>query len=175
MCDRNGIGLVMQDDSVVVIDPEDYPMVSKYRWHLSSPTIKGMAYARCFIGRFNGKMKLGLMHRMILGTVDQPEVYVDHIDHDTKNNRRSNLRIATKEQSTHNRRVRTHWRGKPLDSAYKGVFLCKTTGRWRARIVIDKKNVSLGVFDTEKLAALAYNEAAIQHHGEFACLNSVEP
>jgi hypothetical protein len=54
-------------------------------------------------------------------------------------------------------------------SKYKGVH--RRGERWRAKITVDYKQISLGVYKTEEEAAKAYNDAATYHFGEFALLN----
>ena len=85
---------------------------------------------------------------------------LDHINRVRDDNRIENLRVCTHSQNLGNSRPRVH--------RYKGVTLCKTTGKWRAQL-----NGHLGRFDTIEEAALAYNTAATEHYGEFANLNRV--
>lgn len=85
---------------------------------------------------------------------------LDHINRLRDDNRIENLRPCTHSQNLGNSRPRVH--------KYKGVTFCKTTGKWRAQL-----NGHLGRFDTMDEAALAYNEAATRHYGEFAKLNEV--
>lgn len=103
-----------------------------------------------------------------MGVAYHPEaVEVDHIDGNTFNNQKNNLRIATATQNAQNRK-----RFKNNNSIFKGV---SRPGRreigWRARITINKNTITLGRFDDEISAARAYDEAARQHFGEFARLN----
>ena len=74
--------------------------------------------------------------------------------------------MATKSQNQCNRGA-----DRTAESKYKGVN--RSHGSWAARIQIDGKRKTLGSFDTEADAALAYNEAARQCHGEFAYMNPV--
>jgi hypothetical protein len=55
-------------------------------------------------------------------------------------------------------------------SGYKGVFRLSSTGKWQARITVDKRRVHLGTFDDPETAYSAYKKAARKYHGEFACL-----
>lgn len=87
---------------------------------------------------------------------------LDHINRDRGDNRIENLRPCTHSQNLGNARAK---RGQ-----YKGVSFCKATQRWRAQL-----NGHIGRFDTPEEAALAYNEAAKKHYGEFAHLNEVTP
>jgi hypothetical protein len=142
--------------TVAVIDSGDMARVSGINWHLHS---EGYAIARVC-----GKKVY--MHRWL---VNPPEdMTVDHINGDRLDNRRCNLRIATRSQNYCNRA------GKVATSAYKGVSWHKATKTWRATISADKRQRSLGYFHSEIEAARAYDEAAKSLHGEFARLNFPE-
>lgn len=97
--------------------------------------------------------------------VNPPEkMRVDHIDGNPLNNQRSNLRLATPAQNKHNSRKR-----KATSSIYKGVSKLKNS--WKAQITVHGKTTRLGKFETEKEAALAFDEAARKLQGPFAKLN----
>jgi len=100
-----------------------------------------------------------------------PEGYlVDHRNRDKLDNRRSNLRLASRTQNEANKAKR---KGK-TSSQYKGVTFSKGLKKpWRAVITADKKNYSLGYYHTEAEAAREYNEKAKELFGEFAYLNDV--
>lgn len=93
-----------------------------------------------------------------------PDEFIDHIDHNRRNNRIENLREATRSQNCWNR-IEDNGNG-------KGVTLRpEKIGRpWQAQIQYDNKKKHLGFFPTKEEAAEAYRQAAIQYHGEFACL-----
>jgi hypothetical protein len=88
---------------------------------------------------------------------------VDHVDEVRSNNRLRNLRPATHAQNLWNR-------GRPKNntSGVKGVFYDKRWKRWRAEICVNGRRIYLGRHLTREAAAVAYEAAAIQHHGEFA-------
>ena len=58
-------------------------------------------------------------------------------------------------------------------SQYLGVCWNKHDKRWKAQICIDGRKKNMGCFSNELDAARAFNNAAIQHHGEFAVLNPI--
>lgn len=101
---------------------------------------------------------------------------VDHINGDKLDNRRSNLRLATRSDNEANKKKRrTQGKGQP-SSSYKGV--CKIIdGRkkcWRASISHNHRQIALGCYFEEKDAAKAYNKAALKYFGEFACINEFD-
>lgn len=104
-----------------------------------------------------------ILHRLIL---DAPkDRIVDHINGNTLDNRRKNLRLASYSQNAANSGPR------PGSSQYKGVSWRTRNKIWKASIRIDDKYVCLGLFDCERRAALAYDQAAYRTWGEFAYLN----
>lgn len=142
---------VMIKDSIVYIDLDDVKKVKSSSWSLEGKTTQ---YARAYI---HGKHVL--MHRLIL---DFPDSRIDHKDGNSLNNRKSNLRLATHAQNTQNAvsNIGT--------SKYKGVY--RKGGKWAANC----QQKHLGTFDTEEMAALAYDAAAKMLFGEFARLNFEE-
>jgi len=102
---------------------------------------------------------------------------VDHINGDKLDNRRENLRLATKADNEANKRKRRTQGGSGSPtSRYKGVTRIKDgrKKRWRATITYQKKQIKLGTYYTEREAAEAYNEAAKEYYKEFALLNTFE-
>jgi hypothetical protein len=95
--------------------------------------------------------------------------FVDHINGDTLDNRRENLRVCTRKENNQN----CNKRGTLPKSKYKGVVWVKKVGKWKAQIKSDKKTIYLGYFKDELLAAKAYNSAAILYFGEFARQNKI--
>jgi len=91
---------------------------------------------------------------------------VDHKDLNGLNNRRENLRLSNPLTSSRNRKK--HFNS---STDYKGVST--EDGRFRARIKVNGKQIGLGSYMTPELAAAAYDEAAIEHYGEFALTNEM--
>lgn len=152
---------------VALIDEEDFELVAPHRWNCQEPRKNGRVvagpYATTSLSRrdHGGKAPTLLMHVLIMG---QP--YIDHVDGNGLNNRRSNLRPATPVQQAANRRMKQTGL-----SQYKGVALVKASGRWLAHIYRGGTQRHLGVFASELSAAYAYDLAAREVDGEFACTN----
>lgn len=106
------------------------------------------------------------LHRLVMRAPAGLEV--DHINGDRLDNRRKNLRLATRSQNEANKGVPAR-----NTSGFKGVSLFKPTGRFSAYIEVNQKKRHLGYYTTAKEAALAYNRAAVDAFGEFARLNKV--
>ena len=102
------------------------------------------------------------LHRLLLGSA----VLVDHRDGNGLNNQRSNLRPATHAQNLQNTRKRAG-----TTSRFKGVCWNKKKQAWVAFIKHEGKKKYLGCFSSEEVAARAYDFAASETFGEFACLN----
>lgn len=106
-----------------------------------------------------------LMHRIvyerIAGRSLNKDEYVDHIDNNGLNNTRENLRLATNAQNLRNRK--RHSNNK---TGYKGVVA--QDGKYRAKITVDGKRISLGMYDTPEEAHEAYKAAAVKYHGDYA-------
>lgn len=150
-----------------IVDDDDFDSLSKHKWcaHRGGGTwyatrniVTGSRTTR------DRKWKMIMMHREILGELCVNRT-VDHVNGDGLDNRRSNIRVASRAENMRNIKPRKH------SSVYKGVGI--HNGRWRSRIMIDGKTVYVGIFDSEIDAAKAYNQAAIKHYGQFARLNKV--
>jgi len=111
-----------------------------------------------------------IMHRVILGRKLGRKLsaneQVDHIEGVGLDNRRKNLRLATKAQNAFNKKLHTN-----NTSGYMGVCWSKYHKRWAARVQANNKSYHLGYFDDVLEAALAYDAGARKYHGEFASTN----
>lgn len=107
-----------------------------------------------------------LEHRVIwaMCTGAWPQTQIDHINGNKSDNRMSNLRLATASQNSRN--VKMHARNL---LGVKGVSInMNGRKRYRVRIMVGRKSIRVGEFDSLEEASAAYAEAALKHHGEFA-------
>jgi hypothetical protein len=119
-----------------------------------------------------GKQKQYYLHvtimERVLGSAVPEDRYVDHIDRNSLNNSRTNLRLATFSQNVMNSGI-----PKSNTSGYKGVAFDKLNQRWMATINVEHTDIWLGRFDTALEAGIAYNQAAARLHGDYAALNDI--
>jgi hypothetical protein len=153
---------------VTTVDEADYAELSKYAWsaRYSESARSWYAYRTA---RVQGKTVTYQMSREIMKLAPRDPRQVDHNDHDTLNNTRSNLRIATRKQNCQNRRRRTDNK-----STYKGVSWNSSiskAGAWRVQIWINGTNKLIGHFEDPIEAAKAYDRRARLEFGEFAYFN----
>lgn len=146
-------------DKIMLIDDEDF-LKLKSKPYLSL----SCNYFYCYVS-LNNKNKA--VHRLVLDCPDN--MVVDHINHNTLDNRKENLRICTHQENMKN----SIKNNKELTSEYKGVSWCNRHKRFRAQISLNGKTKHLGDFKNEIDAAKKYNEAALKYHGKFAILNEV--
>ena len=105
------------------------------------------------------------MHRWIMNAPDN--LVVDHINYNGLDNRKANLRLATRRQNSLHV-IRTM---NPGSSKYKGVSWHTHKKRWGAKITTHGKTYHLGYFKNEVEAAKTYDLSARKYHGAFAALN----
>lgn len=145
-----------------LVDNRDYPALNQHKWYQN---YQGYA-VRGFYK--NGKRQSIIrMHRVIM---DTPTGFVtDHINHDTLDNRRSNLRICTHAENIANSRPRKT----PKSSLFKGVYIDKRRNTWNVELKFNNKRHRFSGFASEKEAALFYNIKAKEIFGKYAALNVI--
>ena len=130
---------------------------------------KGGQYLTVGIG-----YELFKLHRIIwkLMTGDDPVHFdVDHRDRNRTNNKWENLRVGSINTQ---HRPNSQNRGPNKGKRFKGVRQ-RANGSWFAGIQYQKKRIHLGYFQTEEEAALAYNAASRELHGEWGYQNPISP
>ena len=132
--------LQISQDKYILFDRDDYEKISQYRWH-SGGSENNYAYTRV-----NGKHTS--LQRFLTDCPDG--LVVDHINHDTYDNRKENLRICTPKENSHNR------------SKQGGVH--RHRDKWKATISINGKRTYLGVYNTYEEALKVRKEAEKQYY-----------
>ncbi|MBW3569683.1 MAG: HNH endonuclease [Gemmatimonadetes bacterium] len=148
-----------------IVDADDFERVNRHHWYRLASG-RGHFYAVRMARKPGGGKTMIRMHREVLRAA--PGSLVDHRNHDGLDNRKENLRVCSHVENGQNRKPDKVGSA----SAYKGVQVSR--GRWRARIVVDGRQVSLGSFETQEAAARAYDAAALQYFGEYAYTNFAE-
>jgi len=157
--------IILNKGMVAIVDDEDYDRINKYKWYVCKNKSGNVSAKRNYF--YNGKNHGVYMHREIVNATD-PNIPVDHINHNRLDNRKENLRICTQLQNAANKKIYTNNK-----TGYKGCTLNKITGKYLAGIRVNNKQIWLGTYETAKEAALIYNKAASFYFGEFALLNEI--
>jgi len=126
-----------------LVDEEDVEFLGQFNWHWNSrPTGTGYAVLKSpFFFR---------MHRVLTKCPD--EYMVDHINGNSLDNRKSNLRIVTNRENQQNQNI--HRSGRLC-----GCYYRKDRKNWYSRIHVDGTRKHLGCFKTEYEAHQAYMNA----------------
>ena len=148
---------------VVLIDDEDWNKVKGYRWTIDKQ--KNLYYVTATL-YINGNKETVRMHRVITGCNKGDGLIVDHINHNTLDNRKTNLRVCDIAENTRNQQ-----KHKNSLNPYKGIKYSKRDKKWIARIQYNKKRIYVGCNKDPIEAAKAYDRKAIELHGEFAYTN----
>jgi hypothetical protein len=153
------IAIINIDGYDVLIDKSDIDKVMNINWVIC----KRPKYVIHYYHIKNRKTKSLSLHRYL--TNANKSDMIDHINRNTFDNRKSNLRLCNKSENACNA-------GKSLanKSGYKGVSWDKKKENWRAYIVKNNKQYYLGNFTNIENAYGAYCKAAEELHGEFARL-----
>ncbi len=137
---------------VALVDDADFETLNQYNWCARYDKKMGQYYAYRNSMKSDGlaKRKTISMHRQILGITD-PKIDCDHLNHDTLDNRRTNIRAVSHRTNTCNLKKKPQ-----CTSMYSGVYWNKKNEMWVARIEINNKLKYLGQFEDEETAAIHY-------------------
>jgi hypothetical protein len=145
---------------VFFVDEDVWESMPKSGWYAHKHHT-GKFYMKRDYKRLPERITL-LMQSVVMGV--SKGTIVDHINGDTLDNRKENLRVCTVAQNACNKASY-----KNSISKYKGVSPHKN--KWRAQIQKNGIKIHIGLYNTEERAAHHYNLVALDLHGEFARLN----
>lgn len=163
-----------------IFDKEDKDLVERFCWHIHHKKIKHkdgsvndsqyLCSTMTNCSKVDTVKKRGYitLSRLLMNVLDDNAVVVDHINGDTMDNRKENLRICTQEKNNYNKKISNY-----SSTKIKGVTYKKQINKYYARIGYKNNRISLGLFDTLYEAAKAYNEKALELYGEYAYLNNL--
>lgn len=129
-----------------IVDKEDFEWLSQWNWHITS---------HCYAKTSSNPQQY--MHRMVNKT--PAGLITDHINKNTLDNRKSNLRIADKRINSINRGLQSNNK-----SGCKGVSWSKCTKKWESYIWNYQKKITLGYFLNINDAIFARKKAEQKYH-----------
>lgn len=134
----------------MLVDDADYEFMSRFKFHAKTDR-NGAVYPAAFLSA----------HQLLV-----PYALTDHANGNKLDNTRANLREATSQQNSWNRKIRSDSK-----SGYKGVFWVQSRKQFRARIQVGDKRICSAYYESAIDAARAYDALAREHYGEWARLN----
>lgn len=152
--------ITLTKGKIALVDAEDFLRFGHLKWTTGS---FGGRESYAYRSEWRGeKCKTILLHRLIVSAL--PGQIVDHVNGDTFDNRRANLRFATRAQNRYNAR---HAKSK---YGFVGVD-SQTPGSYRGRVAVGGRAYYTKTFSCPILTAIARDLLAQKHHGQFAVLN----
>lgn len=154
MSGKFGIGYTFKGEEFY-FDLEDYDKIKDYCWYKTRQGYIKTSYQKNNI----------VMHKLVMGLYDNnnyDKYDVDHIYHNKNDNRKSQLRLATRSQNSMNCKVKS-----TNTSGVTGVSWDKDRNKWIANIKVNYKNIYLGCYDNIKDAIKARQDAEIKYFGEY--------
>lgn len=138
-----------------LIDLDDYDKISKFCWYETNH--------KYLMTRISETRKQILLHRFIIFGDTISDKQVDHINRNTYDCRKSNLRECLPIENSRNKGISTL-----NTSGFTGVSFSKQYNKWRAFVTINKKYISLGYYNTKEEAIKARLNGELEYYGEFS-------
>lgn len=143
-----------------IVDGEDFEWLNQWKWHYGGGYVVRTVHPTPYTSR------IIYLHREI---IDAPkELEVDHKNGNTLDNTRNNLRTCFHFENSRNRKLPRN-----NTTGAKGIWWYKKIKRWQVYIVVNYRQIYLGIFKNKTDAAQAYNHAAKKYYGQFAYLNKI--
>lgn len=142
--------IILTQNQFAIVDDENYERLNKYKW-----CAQWNIYTKSFYAYRDNKGYMISMTREILGLIRGDKREPDHINHITLDNRTSNLRAVTHQQNTLNRK-----------NPPKGYYWHKKAKKYQAQIMLNGKQIYLGLFRTAEQARDVYSQAKAKYHNQ---------
>ncbi len=155
--DGSSVRMFDSKNSMFVFDLEDLDKVRQFCWKVNN-----RGYVLSYTPSVNGKRHSISLHRLIMDCKD-PNMVVDHINHNTSDNRKENLRVCTHEQNSHNTQPTSYNK-----SGVRGVRFNKECNKWEVGFTLNKKHRIIGYFDNISDAILLRKQYEEKYYGEYA-------
>lgn len=156
--------ITLTQGQVSLVEESDYGWLSRYKWYALWDD-GTLSYYAVRNERYGEGYTVVRMHRQILGLAKGDPRHGEHRNHNTLDNRRSNIRIATVAQNNRNRRPPRN-----SISGVTGVRFRERDNTWYAAIKVDKKAIHLGCRRDMNEAIALRREAERLYFGDFACM-----
>ena len=153
-----GIGYLSNGEEFY-FDLEDYELIKDYCWWKNDEGY--------LVTSLNDNKKIR-MSRLVMNE-NNPSIRIDHQNHNTMNNRKSNLRRATSSENAMNSGLSS-----ANTSGVTGVLFDKRWNKWVASIMVNYKSIHLGRFDKFDDAVKARKEAEDKYFGKWSYDNSMK-
>lgn len=145
-----------------LVDDDDYNFLMQWTWYADRHPRKNfpdlfIAARKITVGTH--KQKTILMHRIIMKAGKDESI--DHRNHNSLDNQKSNLRKCSQMQNCQNKRMKSR-------ILPRGVTYCKREQKYLAQIMVERRNKFLGYYDNPQDAEKAYHAASIDFHKEFS-------
>lgn len=143
-----------------LVDDEDYEWLNQWKWFYNKSPADKLGYARRT--QWDSKCRRNITLRMARIILNAPvHLHVDHINGNSLDNRRHNLRLVTPSQNRSNIKILKTKKS----CKYLGVHWHKKNSRWVSKITVNKKTIFLGCFSSAYAAHLAYRRACKKYRG----------
>ena len=143
------------------VDADTFDWLMQWKWHVVREECIHGFYAEAW-DYSDGKYRIK-MHRLIMGCARRDKRQIDHINGDSLDNRRSNLREVNHSQNQMNRTLKSD-----TLSGHRGVNWCNQTKKWKVRVVANGIVLWRGRF-ADKDEAIRVAKATFEEaYGQYA-------
>lgn len=148
-----------------LIDTEDLDRIKNLNLHwysmFENHTKSYYSRATKYLGKIDGKYR-NKIHFMNKEIMREFELFVDHINHNTLDNRKENLRVVENKENT------KHRKGANSNNSIGYRNVSCINDKYVVQIQVNGKNTVVGKFNDVKEAGEFAEKMRMEHYGEFA-------